>query len=348
MVRIEDVAQRAGVSTATVSRALRGLPNVAPSTRAAVTRVAEDLGYVASRTASTLAGGRTLAVAVVTPYVARWYFATIIDAVERVLRADFYDALLVGVSPPCAPGASTPAARFEPETLRGRVDAVVVLSLPLSGRELDGVRRLQLPTVFVGAAIGGAMSVRIDDVAVGRTATEHLLALGHHRIAFVGGDPVEPVLYSAPTERRAGWMSALRAVGREPDHRYDVPGLFTVQGGYAAGQHLLALPDPPTAVFAASDEMAVGILTAARAAGRDVPADLSVVGVDGHEIGQVLGLTTVVQPVRGQGELAARLVLQALAGDDVHTSEHVLLPVTLREGGTTGRAAARNPAVTTL
>lgn len=217
-VRIEDVARSAGVSTATVSRALRGLPSVSPETRAVVTRVATDLGYVASRSASSLASGRTLTVGVVTPHVGKWFFATLIDAVERVLRRDGYDALLVGIGAPMA--ADQP---FRAEVLRGRVDGIVVLTAPLTGQELDGVRRLTVPIVFVGASVAGAMSVRIDDVAVGRTATEHLLALGHRRIAHIGGDPEQPLNFSAPADRRAGWLSALREAGIDPPPSYFEP-----------------------------------------------------------------------------------------------------------------------------
>lgn len=330
IARIEDVAREAGVSTATVSRALRGLPNVSEVTRSTVLRVAAELGYVVSRSASTLASGRTLAVAVVSPYVERWFFSQLIAAVEGELRGSGFDALLIGLRQP--DGVREP---FEPETLRGRVDAVVVLTVPLTGNELDGVRRLDLPTVYVGASVPGAMSVRIDDMAVARFATEHLLELGHTRIAYVGGDPQEQINFNAPADRRAGWMAALRGAGLEPEDRYEVPGLFTAAGGLAAGKKLLALDPRPTAVFAASDEMAFGVLAAAHRAGIDVPGELSVIGVDGHDLAPLVGLTTVEQPVARQGALAAQLVLAAVRGDQPRPQEHVVVPVHLELRTTT-------------
>lgn len=333
--RIEDVAREAGVSTATVSRALRGLPNVAESTRRTVHRVATDLGYVVSRSASRLATGRTLAVAVISPYMERWFFAQSIAAVEAALRESGYDALLIGISPP-SDGRRAP---FEPGMLRGRVDAVVVLTVPLTGSELDGVRGLGLPTVYVGAAVPGALSVRIDDMAVAQCATEHLLELGHTRIAYVGGDPQQPLNFTAPADRRAGWMASLRHAGLEPDPDFDVPGHFTAPGGLAAGERLLSLPTPPTAVFAASDEMALGVVQAARRRGVRVPQDLSVIGVDGHELAALQGLTSVVQPVARQGEMAARMVLEALSGERTRRHEHVVLPVHLEVRGTTAPPA---------
>jgi LacI family repressor for deo operon, udp, cdd, tsx, nupC, and nupG len=323
--RIEDVARGAGVSTATVSRALRGLPNVSEQTRLTVSRVASELGYVVSRSASRLATGRTLAVAVIAPFMERWFFAQAVSAIEAELRQSGFDALLIGLSQP--DDGHRPA--FHADTLRGRVDGVVVLTVPLTGSELDDVRRLRLPTVYVGAAVAGAMSVRIDDVAVARVAVEHLLALGHRRIAYVGGDPNQPLNFTAPADRRAGWMAALRDSGVEPDPAWDVPGLFTAEGGFRAATSLFGLTVRPTAVFCASDEMAIGVMTAARQAGLSVPGDLSVIGVDGHELGEMLGLTTVVQPLAQQGTLAARMVLEALQAERSRGSEHVVLPIHL-------------------
>jgi len=334
-VTIDDVARTAGVSTATVSRALRGLPHVNELTRAAVHRTALDLGYVPSKSASTLASGRTRTVGVVTPHIAKWYFAHAIEALEEELRAVGYDVLLL-VLPP-GPTSTRPA--FDPEELRQRVDAVAVLTVPLTGSELDGLRRLRLPMAFVGASVAGAVSVRIDDVAVGRTATEHLLRLGHTRIGHIGGDPDEAVNFHTPVDRRTGWMSALRAAGLSPDRSLDVPGMFTVDGGRRAVRALLALRDPPTAVFAASDEMAFGAMSEARAAGVRIPEQLSVVGVDDHELAGLFGLTTVGQPVEDQGRAAARLLLAALDGSTTHSNEHLLLPVALVERSSTAAHA---------
>ena len=330
-VTIDDVARTAGVSTATVSRALRGLPHVNEQTRAAVHRIALDLGYVPSKSASTLASGRTRTVGVVTPHIAKWYFAHAIEALEKELRAVGYDVLLLALPP----GPTSVRPVFDPEELRQRVDAVAVLTVPLTGGELDGLRGLRLPMAFVGASVAGAMSVRIDDVAVGRTATEHLLVLGHTRIGHIGGDPEEALNFHAPVDRRTGWMAALRSAGLSPDPALDVPGMFTVEGGRRAMRQLLALDDPPTAVFAASDEMAFGALTEARAAGLCVPEQLSVVGVDDHELAGLFDLTTVGQPVEAQGRAAARMLLATLAGTTTHSNEHLLLPVTLVERSST-------------
>jgi DNA-binding LacI/PurR family transcriptional regulator len=298
---------------------------VSEETRVTVARVAAQLGYVVSRSASRLATGRTQAVAVIAPFMERWFFAQAVAAIESELRRSNMDALLIGMTQPEDGNREV----FEADLLRGRVDAVVVLTVPLTGTELDGVRRLGLPTVYVGAAVAGAMSVRVDDVAVARVATEHLLELGHTRIANNAGYPRQPLNFSAPADRRAGWMAALRDAGVEPRPAYDVPGLFTAAGAAAAAEQLLSLKEPPTAVFCASDEMAFGVMTTARRRGLGIPTDLSVIGVDGHELGELMGLTTVVQPVAEQGALAARMVLEALTAERSRRHEHVVLPVRL-------------------
>jgi DNA-binding LacI/PurR family transcriptional regulator len=338
-VRIEDVARAAGVSTATVSRALRGLPSVSAETQQAVRRAAAELGYVVSRSASSLASGRTMTVGVVTPYVGRWYFATLIEAVERELRRVGYDALLVGV------GASMTddPKPFRADELRGRVDGLVILTAPLTGQELDGVRGLTVPMVFIGAGTTGMMSVRVDDLSIGRTATEHLIGLGHRRIAYVGGDPEDHRNFAAPLDRRAGWLSALRTAGIDPPPAYAEISDFTAATGRQATERLLALREPPTAVFAASDDIAFGVLCAAQAAGCNVPTDLSVIGVDDHELSETLGLTTIAQPVAEQGRIAAQLVLAVVGGDLSHRHEHRVMETTLLERATTARFGTKAP-----
>ena len=334
-VRIEDVARAAGVSTATVSRALRGLPSVSAQTQSAVRRAAADLGYVVSRSASSLASGRTMTVGVVTPYVGRWYFATLIEAVERELRRVGYDALLVGV------GASMmdDPEPFRADELRGRVDGLVILTAPLTGQELDGVRRLTVPMVFIGAGTTGMMSVRVDDLSIGRIATEHLIGLGHRRIAYIGGDPEDRRNFAAPLDRRAGWLSALRQAGVEPPSSYAEISDFTAATGREATERLLDLREPPTAVFAASDDIAFGVLCCARDRGRSVPDDLSVIGVDDHELSATLGLTTIAQPVAEQGRVAAQLVLALIGGDLSRRHEHRLMDTRLLLRSSTGPMA---------
>jgi DNA-binding LacI/PurR family transcriptional regulator len=332
-VSIEDVAARAGVSTATVSRALRGLPHVSDLTRERVRDAARALDYVVSPSASSLASGRTNTVGVLVPYISRWFFGQVISGVETALRDAGYDLLLYTV------GAEKSRRRFFDELpVRRRVDALLILTLPLNGAEVDALRGLNLVTGMVGARVPGFCSVRINDVDGATKAVNHLINLGHTRIAMIAGDGKEPTPFTAPDDRRTGYHAALRAAGIAIDPALDVDGSFTLAGGERAMASLLSAERPPTAVFAQSDEMALGALRAIRRAGLRCPDDVSLVGFDDHEMAEMLELTTVAQPVREQGAMAARQVLAALRGEAPLVEEVVETHVIIR--GSTGPCAS--------
>lgn len=306
---IEDVARAAGVSTATVSRALRGLPNVSQATRDRVRSVASRLGYVPSPSAASLASGRTRTIGLISPSINRWFFANVIEGAERTLRAHGFDVLLYTFD---APGDRR--GPVDPDVLRRRVDAVLVVGMPLNESEVQGLLGLACPLVCVGWGGHGQVTVRLDDRATAVAATEHLLDLGHRRIAHLTGAPRDTAPSAPPVERSSGWRSALRAAGVQVDPGLEAHGHFTVPGGRAAMSRLLAEHSDLTAVFAASDEMAFGAYLALADAGLRVPEDVSVIGIDGHDLGELIGLTTFAQPAKEQGESAARIVLGMLGG----------------------------------
>jgi DNA-binding LacI/PurR family transcriptional regulator len=307
---IEDVARVAGVSTATVSRALRGLPGVAPSTRDQVLRAAHELGYVASPSAASLATGRTRTVGIISPWVNHWFYAEVIEGAEQALREHGFDALLHTFDME----RERPRRRLDPGALRRRVDGVIVVGGPLVTDEVRAVEDLGVPVVFVGSGAPGHVLVRLDDERTAREATQHLLDLGHRVVGHVTG----PVVDDGPTApswwRRLGWARALADAGFTAEGDLEVDGRYDVDGGRASTHTLLARRPDVTAVFAASDEMAMGVVLAARDLGLRVPEDLSVVGVDGHALGELVGLTTMAQPAVRQGGAAVRLLLDRVAG----------------------------------
>lgn len=311
MTKIDDVARLAGVSTATVSRALRGLPTVSAATRRRVLAAAEQLQYAVSPSASRLAGGRTGTVAVVVPRITRWFFGTVVEAVEEFLHQAGYDLLLYNLG-----GREQIRQRvLRNANLHKRVDAIMLVATPLRPADLTALGALDLPgiTISSGTVVPGWPCVRIDDVAAARTATRHLLDLGHRRIAHISGDPDDELAFTTHLDRRRGYREALRAAGIRPDPSLDVESQFTIDGGNRATAELLARGEPPTAIFAACDEMAMGAITALRDAGLRVPQDVSVIGVDDHDLASVLGLSTIAQPAAEQGRLAARLLLDPLS-----------------------------------
>ena len=179
---------------------------------------------------------------------------------------------------------------FDHFLLRKRVDAVIAISLELTDDELSRLLELNKPVVGVGGPLPGIRTLSIDDVAIARLATEHLISLGHTSIAHIGGNVYFEMDFHLPTNRRVGYEEALRAAGIEPDPELFAGSDFSLQGGYIAAKQLLGRPhNKPTAIFAASDEMAIGAILAARDLGLTVPHDLSVIGIDDHELAEFFG-----------------------------------------------------------
>jgi DNA-binding LacI/PurR family transcriptional regulator len=332
---IRDVAREAGVSTATVSRALRGLPNVDPITREHVRRVADRLDYVISPAASRLASGRAGSIAVITPFVARWYFSKVLNGVERVLQRSDLDLLLYSTGDLSEPHRMPPHRR-----LRRRVDAVLVIGLPADSPDLQELFELDLPVTLIGSHAAGASSVSIDDVEGARMATQHLINLGHERIGLISGRPL-PTPFFPENDRLTGYLDALASSGMTAEPKLRVPGFFTIEGGEHAMTAQLAQRTPPTAVFAMSDEMAFGALRALRRHGLQPGEDVSLVGFDGHEMADLLDLTTVGQPAEDLGALAARCLLEMLDHPDREPQE-LRMPTQLYVRGSTA-ARRREP-----
>lgn len=302
-ITIRDVAKAAGVSTATVSRALRGLPNVDQATRDRVIQVAAELDYVVSPSASRLASGRTGSIGVITPYISRWFFATVIAGIESSLHAAGMDLLLLGVGDPEVE-ITFPAA----QRLRQRVDGVLIVALPPDDPDMRAIVELGIPTGLIGSTFTGTSSIVIDDVEAGRIATQHLLNLGHRRIGLIGGRPTEDSS-NAVLDRDRGYFNAITEAGIDPDPLMETFGYFTISGGEKAMSALLAQKEPPTAVFAMSDEMAFGAIRSLRSHGLVPGKDVSIVGIDGHDMSELMNLTTVEQPVREMGYQAAQSLL---------------------------------------
>ncbi|MEO9137629.1 MAG: LacI family DNA-binding transcriptional regulator [Jatrophihabitans sp.] len=327
---IEDVARRAGVSIATVSRALRGLPDVATSTRERVLTAARDLDYVASPFAARLASGRTSNVGLVVPFVNRWFFSEVISTVESALRENGFDLLLYNLGNEQGRGRF-----FDVMPVRKRVDGVLVASLVLEDHEFDALEELKRPVGLLGIERHGVLSAGIDDVASARAAVEHLIELGHRRIGLIGGDTDDPMRFTPPLHRRTGYLQALAHAGIPADAGMERLGFFTVEGGANAAGALLNQTDPPTAIFAESDEMAYGAIRAIERAGYQVPGDISVIGFDDQPFSATMDLTTVRQPVAEQAlDVTTRLVAR-IADPNAAGECAVTLPTTLVLRGST-------------
>jgi DNA-binding LacI/PurR family transcriptional regulator len=332
---LADVARRAGVSKATASRALSGAAHVSEASRTRVLAAAQELGFVASTSAASLVTGRTRNVGVVTPAVNRWFFAEVIEGIEGALIEAGYDLTLFQVA-----GDKERRQRvFDYFLVRKRVDAVITISVALSPDEVRLLGALGRPVVGIGGGIPGMSSIAIDDVGASRLATEHLLSLGHERIVHIGGDQAEQMDFHVHTQRLAGFRQAMSDAGHRPGRDF-YPTDFSMPGAYRIALDVLGDPSRrPSAVVAASDEIAIGVITAARQLGIRVPYELSVVGIDDHNLADMFGLTTVRQLPREQGALGVSLALEALGSTDPTTRE-VILPVSLHVRSSTTSPSA--------
>jgi DNA-binding LacI/PurR family transcriptional regulator len=320
--RISDVAARAGVSVATVSRVLTGSSPVAPAKRDEILKAIEELGYRPSSLARSLSLGKTGVIGVVAPFFTFGATSARLRGIMDRAAPEDYDVMIFNVE-----SARQRDDAFVKFARRDRLDGLIVISLPVSDTEVAMLRRQQLPTVLVDVDHRDLSAVTIDNVAGGELATQHLLSRGHTRIAFIGDAATSPLGYTSSDPRYQGYRRALAeagvtldpalvwraphptldpAVGRGPHSRVDAR---------EAVARLLKDAAPPTAVFAASDMQAIGALQAAERFGVHVPRDLAVVGFDDTETAEIVALTTVRQPLEESGATGMGLLLAELAGE---------------------------------
>ncbi len=332
---IQDVAVKAGVSTATVSRALRGLPNVAPSTREHILQVARELNYAIDSQASRLASGRSMTVGLVMPLADQWFYSKVAVGAEAVLFEAGYDVLRYNLA-----RLGDQQEVFQRLISSRRVDGLIIVNLALEEDNLTYFEAMDCPIVTVERETDRFPSVCIDNVEAGRKATQHLVNLGHTQIGLISGLSEDMMRFDVPLDRVRGYRSVLEEHDIVMRPELNVPGNFSFAGGAEAMTQLLSIPQPPSAVFALSDEMAIGALKAIRDAGLRVPEDLSVIGFDDQEVAAYLDLTTIRQPVSEFGERAASLLLSWLSERKTEPS-HLVLPTRLVLRATTAPLHAR-------
>jgi DNA-binding LacI/PurR family transcriptional regulator len=334
---IADVARLAGVSKSTASRALSGHGYVSEETRTRVEAAAAQIGYVVSSNASSLVTGRTRNVGVVIPFITRWFFSQVLVGIESSLIAAGYDLTLYRLSED-----ETQRRRiFDYFLVRKRVDAVIAVGIALSPQEVTMLHSLGKPIVGIGGEVDGISTISIDDVETARRATEHLLSLGHTRIVHLGGDPEEQMDFRVHSQRLTGVIQAMEAAGITTGMRFQ-PATFSIPGGYEAGLSLLADPrSRPTAIVAGCDEIAIGVIVAARQLGIQIPSQLSVIGIDGHDLAEMFALTTLEQFPSRQGTRAVELVMERMADDADSPAQAITMPVhlTVRRSTTAPPAA---------
>ena len=306
-----EIADLAGVSMATVSRVINGRDGVSDAKRAAVQRVVDERGYRPTLGARSLSAGRTGLVAVTVPWIAPSYFTLTIAGVTAALDERDLRAVLC----PTAERRGSELAALD-ELLHGTADGAVLILPTASAQSLHSLvergHRLVIidPIERVGRdvpAVSSAHAAGADE------AVRHLLELGHRRIAAITG----PHARVATAQRLRGYHSALAGAGLLPDPALVVESDFMLSGGRAAAERLLELPEPPTAIFAFNDSLAIGAMQVARARGLRLPEELSIVGFDDTGEAELVtpALTTVRQPLKEMGKMGAAMLARLLAGE---------------------------------
>jgi LacI family transcriptional regulator, galactose operon repressor len=306
-VTIREIADRAGVSIATVSRVLNGRGDVSDETRELVSRVIQENGYTANRSARGLSSGRTGLVGVLVPLLFPAYFAGLLaGAAEAFGEQD----LQIVLSPTQGEHDREVSVL---ERLHGLTDGALIILPEESSDEL--ARLLDSGYLFVVLDPLMQLDDRIPSVSAAHTsgagqAVRHLLQLGHRRIGHIAG----PSGWVATEDRLRGYHAALGAAGILPDPKLTLEALPEIDAGREASEQLLDLPEPPTAIFCFNDNIAIGAIQAARARGLRVPEDVSVVGFDDVEHATIVtpALTTVRQPLAEMGRTAVSLLIRLL------------------------------------
>lgn len=340
---IYDIAERADVSTATVSRVFNGTSGVTEATRQRVLEAAEALNYRPHVSAQNLARQHTNVIAVVAPVVANYFYMNVMRGIQHVLAEREYDLIVYAPARP-----EDPDKRLARAAQPGRSDGLLLLSTPLTDEWARRLRDTNQALVLVDAYHPDLESIAVDNERGGYEATRHLIEQGYERVGHITARPAPP----PAVQRRTGYEHALRDAGRAVDERLiadsdALPFAFAEEGGYRAMRKLLDRDPRPDAVFAASDMQALGAMRAAEEAGLRIPDDLALVGFDDIELSRYVGLTTLQQPAQTMGQRATERLLQRIENDDQPVSTTVLAPqlVVRRTCGATPDAPEPPPGV---
>ncbi|MBI1881811.1 MAG: LacI family DNA-binding transcriptional regulator [Chloroflexi bacterium] len=321
-ISIKDIAKEMNISYSTVSRALNNSPRIKSETRQQIQRKATEMGYLPSAVARSLVTRRTNTMGVIVTKITDLFFAEVIQGIEETALNYGYNVILTN-----SDGVPEHELAAIQNLRERRVDGIILVAACASKESKE--RLFSSPVVATPIVIINNVhqehvgySVETDNVGGGQIATQHLLDLGHRRVAYIAG----PTNEWDGVERQQGYEQAHQATGLSVDPALIVRGNNRPDGGLATMQQLLALPSPPTAVFCYNDATALGAMRAAHAAGWRIPQDVSIVGFDDIALASFFEppLTTIAQAKQEMGGKAVQMVLDLLASERV--VENTVLP----------------------
>jgi DNA-binding LacI/PurR family transcriptional regulator len=259
---------------------------------------------------------RTNTIGVIAPFLSRWYFSQAVAGVEQALREAGMDLLLYNF-------AQIDARQrvFQQKKLVGKVDGLIVISLPPTEREFDQILGLGMPVALLGIHDSRCSSVSIDDVKGAEVAAQHLVDMGHTEIAIMSGQEELAFNFKVASQRKEGFLNILKQNGIQFNPAFEIYADFDSHTSELAMDEFLRKKKLPTAIFCESDEMAFGVMKSIRKKGLRVPEDISVIGYDDHEFAEVIGLTTISQPVKFLGQLAASQIMAKIEKPDSNSAQ---------------------------
>ena len=308
---MRDVAERAGVSVTTVSHVVNETRPVSDELRQRVSAAMDELGYQPNRLARSLRLQETHTIGMIVPDSANPFFAEVARGIEDTSFEQSYNVILCN-----SDGNLDKELLYTNVLVEKQVDGILFVAAGVSTEHIRALQTRRMPLVLVDRDIPGVAvdSVLTDNARGGWQAIHYLIELGHRRIGCITG----PSDVTPSAERVTGYRQALREAGIAADENLVVKGDFQYQSGFRATQQLLEVNDPPTAVFACNDLMAVGAISAVIESGRKVPADLSVIGFDDVPLASFTNppLTTIAQPKYEMGALATTMLLERVQDRD--------------------------------
>lgn len=326
---IRDVAKHAGVGVGTVSRVINNRTAVSDATRRKVLAAIEELNYSPNPAARQLSTGRTMTIGVIAPFFTRQSVVERLRGIESALSESPYSLNIFNVET-----ADRRKSSIQNICRREQFDGLLTITVVPEEQEIKQLLATPIPTVAIDAEVSLISNVIIDDVFGGTQATQHLIGLGHRKIGFVSGEREELKGNGSSIDRYTGYVQSLRKANIPYRPEYEMESGHGRYEGYMMARKLLNLDDPPTAIVAATDTHAIGVLRAAQEANLNVPYELSVIGFDDIEAAEYINLTTIHQPLFKSGEIGMRLLLDQLQTPTLERKQ-IFLPTKVIVRGTT-------------
>jgi len=320
---IRDVAKRANVGIATVSRVLNNSSSVKLETQQRVQQAILELDYTPNPIARRLSTGKTQTIGVIVPFFTLPDFVKRLQGVQKAISESKYDLILFNVE-----SIEQKDRYFADLSRNTRVDGVLIIALPLTNYQVNQFKIAEIPVVLIDAFHSEVHQVIVDHINGAKIAMKHLLSLGHRKIAFVSDYLDNPFDFIASKQRYIGYREALDEAQLPFQEKYHQQGDFGRETARKMGHTLLSLEDPPTAIFAGSDTQAIGVLEAARERGIFVPDQLSITGYNDIRDSEYMELTTIHQPLFESGLTGVKIILQEIEIPSNHPQK-IILPLEL-------------------